>query len=347
MQPRNFLALAAIAGVSVCLAAAALVFQDRPMSSTSLDQPLAPGLAPRINEVVRIEVSGPEGAASLERREAGNWVVAEKDGFAADDRAVVTLLRRLGELRIIEAKTALPDRLARLELEDPAAPDARSRRVVLKDAAGQPVEDLVVGKRAFGVLGAGRTGTYVRFADQSQAWLTDAEIVLPSSVDEWISSDVVDLEAERVKLISLEPEDGVLVTTSRAGPEIPTFDLAGIPYGRIADQAKLDELAQVFSPLSLIDVQPLAGVFFPSSASRVRVETFDGLMLVLTWVSLPDASWLKVDSVSATETASAQVQEEAARIAARTSGWAFHVGGYVTEQLGQKLDDLVTRREDS
>jgi hypothetical protein len=119
MQPRNFVILAAIAGVSVGLAAAALMAQDHPLTSTSLDQPLAPGLAPRINDVVRIEISGPDGAATLERHEGDGWTVAEKNGFAADERAVVTLLRKLGELRIVEAKTALPDRLPRLELGGP------------------------------------------------------------------------------------------------------------------------------------------------------------------------------------------------------------------------------------
>ncbi len=347
MQPRNFTILAAITGVSLVLAGAALLVQDRPLTSTSLDQPLAPGLAPKINDVVRIEISGPEGAATLERHEGDGWTVAEKNGFAADDRAVVGLLRKLSDLRIVEAKTALPDRLPRLDLGDPAAPDARARRVVLKDAAGQTIEDLVVGKRSFGVFGPGRAGTYMRFGDQNQAWLTDSEITLPTAVEDWISSDVIDLAADRVKLVSLEPPDGVLVTTSRASPTAAQFDLAGVPAGRQADQAKLDELAQVFAQLTLLDVRPVAEVAFYEAPERVRVETFDGLTVVCTWISLPDASWLRVDTVTAGETASPEVKAEAERIAKRTSGWAFHIGGYVTEQLGQKLDDLLVKPEQS
>ncbi|WP_027133845.1 DUF4340 domain-containing protein [Geminicoccus roseus] len=347
MQPRNFLMLAGIAGVSVILATAALVMQDRPLVSTSLDQPLAPTLAPRINDVVRIDVSGPDGAASLERKEDAGWVVAQKNGFAADEQAIVGLLRKLGTLRIVEAKTALPERLPRLELGDPAAPDSRSRRILLQDAAGEVVADLVVGKRAFGVFGPGRTGTYVRLADDNQAWLTDAEITLPTSAAEWISSEVIDIAPERVKLVSLEPQDGVLVTTSRAGPEATQFDLAGVPAKEAADQAKLEELSQVLSQLTLLDVRPAQEVAFPDVPERVRVETFDGLTVVLTWISLPDASWLRVGSVTADSTASAEVKEEAARLAARTDGWVFHVGGYVTEQLGQTLDDLLVKPEES
>ena len=45
--------------------------------------------------------------------------------------------------------------------------------------------------------------------------------------------------------------------------------------------------------------------------------------------------------------ASSLTANEAARIAAHTSGWAFQVGGYVTEQLGQKLEDLLERPDES
>jgi Domain of unknown function (DUF4340) len=218
---------------------------------------------------------------------------------------------------------------------------------VLKDAAGATIQDLVVGKRAFGVFGPGRAGTYVRLGDQNQAWLTDTEIALPTTIEDWISSDVIDLASNRVKLVSLEPQDEVLVTTSRASPDAAQFDLAGIPAGRVADQSKLDELAQVFSQLTLLDVRPVAEIAFYDAPERVRVETFDGLTVVFTWISLPDASWMRVDTVTAADSASPEVKAEAERIAKRTSGWAFHVGGYITEQLGQKLDDLLVKPEES
>ncbi|HEX2524769.1 MAG TPA: DUF4340 domain-containing protein [Geminicoccus sp.] len=347
MQPRNFTILVAITGVSVVLAAGALLIQDRPLTSTALNQLLAPDLAARINDVGRIQVIGSEGAVTVERREAGNWVVVEKGGFAADEKAVLTLLRKLGELRVVEAKTALPERLPRLELEDPKVPEAKSHGLVLQDQAGTPIASLVVGKRAFGMFGPGQTGTYVRFADASQAYLTDSEITLPAGATEWISSEVIDLPEDRVKLVSLEPENGVLVTASRASADAPAFDLAGIPTGQAADQAKLGELARLFSQLSLLDVRPAAEVAFYEAPQRVRVETFDGLTVVFTWLSLPEASWLKVDTVTAADTAAPEVKEEAARIAARTEGWAFHVGGYITEQLSQKLDDLLVKPEES
>jgi hypothetical protein len=347
MQPRNFVILAAIAGISVGLATAALVVSDAPLTSTSLNRPLAPDLAAKVNDVVRIEISGPDGRTTLERHEGRGWTVAEKKGFAADQRAVVTLLRKLGELRIVEPKTALPERLARLELEDPAGESARSRRVVLQEAGGQPVADLVVGKRAFGVFGPGRAGTYVRLADESQAWLSDGDLTPSGDPDEWIDSDIVDLSADRVKLVSLEPQDGVLITTSRTSPDDANFDLAGVPAGQVADQAKLTELSQLFAQLTLMDVRPVAEIAFYAAPQRVRVETFDGLTVVFTWLSQPDASWLRVDTVTAADTASQEVKDEAARIAAHTSGWAFEVGGYVTEQLGQKLDDLLEQPDES
>jgi hypothetical protein len=347
MQPRNFIVLAAVAGVSVGLATAALVAQDRPLTSTVLDRPLTPDLARKINDVARIEIHGPDGTATLERRGEADWRVVEKGGFAADDKAVLTLLRQLAELRVVEAKTALPDRLPRLELEDPQAPDAKSRSLVLKDAAGTVLSAMVVGKRAFGVFGPGRTGTYVRFADAPQAYLTDVELDLASDVTSWISTGILDLPEDRVKLVSLEPEDGVLVTTSRTAPDAPTFDLAGVPAGRAADQEKLDQLSRLFSPLTLLDVRPAGEVAFYNAPQRVRVESFDGLTVVFTWISLPDASWIRVDTATAADTAPPAVKEEAARIASRTAGWAFHVGGYVTEQLGQKLDDLLVKQDAS
>ena len=347
MQPRNFIILAAVAGISLGLATAALIAQDRPLTTSSLDQPLTPGLAGKVNDVVRIEASGPDGSATLERHVGEGWTVAEKGGFPADDAAVVGLLRKLSELRIVEAKTALPERLARLQLEDPTKPGAQSGRIVLKDAAGRTIEDLVIGKRAADATGSGQSGTYVRLNGQSQAWLTDADLAHSTAAADWIATDVIDIARNRVKLVSLEPDNGVLVTTSRASPDAASFDLAGVPAGESADQAKLDELAAVFSPLTLIDIKPVAEVAFHQAPQKARVETFDGLSVQFTWISLPDASWLKVDTAAAAPGASKEVQDEASRIAKRTSGWAYHVGGYVTEELGKKLADFLVKPDAS
>ena len=68
----------------------------------------------------------------------------------------------LAEAELVEAKTRRADRYALLELEDPAAKDAKSRLVRVLDGKGSVLAEVVVGKKRIDAFGVGKSGTYVR-----------------------------------------------------------------------------------------------------------------------------------------------------------------------------------------
>ena len=72
------------------------------------------------------------------------------------------LLVKLAEAELVEGKTRNKDRYALLELEDPAAKDAKSRLLRLLDDKGVVIAEAIVGKKRFDAFGGSKSGTYVR-----------------------------------------------------------------------------------------------------------------------------------------------------------------------------------------
>ena len=80
------------------------------------DTPLLPALQEAINDVASVAVTTADGTVTLERGEGG-WTLAEKAGYAARADRVRTLLFELRDARVLEQKTANPDRFTRLGLD--------------------------------------------------------------------------------------------------------------------------------------------------------------------------------------------------------------------------------------
>ena len=190
MSPKAFAVLAGTTAVSVALAAWAVAGRDLPINAAGQPEPMFPGLIDRVNEVQTVQVTGGSAGLTLERTPAGSWVVKERGGYPAEAQRVRELALGLANLTLVEAKTARPERLGRLELDDPSKPEAKSRRVELLDKDGKALASAVVGKTKFGLYGAGRAGVYVRRGGEEQAWLAAGELDVPDTptavVPRWV-----------------------------------------------------------------------------------------------------------------------------------------------------------------
>ena len=71
----------------------------------------------------------------------GSWNVVERSGYPAKFDKVKQAIVTAAELEIEEPKTKKPERWAQLGVEDPAAQDAESTRLVLSDKSGAVVAD--------------------------------------------------------------------------------------------------------------------------------------------------------------------------------------------------------------
>jgi hypothetical protein len=350
MSPKGLLVLAAVTMGAVALAAQAVMQRDLPISTVSLDQPLAPGLADRLDQVAQIRVVAAGRTATVRRAEAG-WVVDELGGFPVDVGKVQTLARGLVTARVLEPKTDRPERHPRLELEEPTADKAKSRLVVLSDANGAEIVSVIVGKTRYGLFGPGRGGVYARRAGEARAWLLDRRIEIPEEPIGWIERRIVDVPREQVARVVLRAGTAEEVVAARAGPDATELTLEGVPEGRAVDKDKLERLAGTLSDLTLQEVKAASEVAFAADAPRARFETAEGLVVeavVQRQGEGDDAAfWVKLEASPGTPRAgdlppgAKPVAEQVAGLSGRLDGWAFKLPRWTAERLVWGRDDLL------
>lgn len=364
MSPKAFASLAGAAMLAVALAGWSILTRDVPLTATSLDQPLFPGLVDRLEQVAEIEAQTGSGTVTL-RRDGDVWRVEQRHGFPANGSEVRAVARGLAALQIVEAKTAAEERLPRLELDAPGREDAKGRRVTLKDANGTVLAAAILGKTRYDLYGGGRGGIYVRRDGESQAWLAAGEIELPADDLGWIDTTVVDLPEYRIRSVTLGAGGSDPIVLSRAD-DTQDFALDRVPEGRKADADELSRVAATLASLTLQDVKPAAVKQVPDDAPLARFETFEGQVVAIRllvegegdavehWVQLtaePPAGPPAVSSPQEPSPAGAADGEaaeakrdpaaETARLAQRFAGWTFKVPRWVTDRLLVTRDDLL------
>src|SRR5919206_1534319 len=160
MSPKGFAVLAATTAISLGLAGWAVASRDVPVRAVGQPEPMFAGLLDHLNDVQTVKVTGGTEKLTLRRAADGKWQVEERGGYPADGKRVREVALGLANLRLVEAKTAKPDLLPRLDLADPAKPDAKAREIELQGKDGKPLAAAIVGKTKFGLYGGGPARGY-------------------------------------------------------------------------------------------------------------------------------------------------------------------------------------------
>ena len=143
MKRRDLLLLGGAAAATT--GAVILLTPDRTEPPPNSASPLAfPGLAPRLANAARIEVVRHYGTLVIRRAATGAWVLPDRADHPARPERVREVLVGLTELRLIEPRTANPEMLERLGVEDPTRPGATSALLRVLDANGAPIAELIV-----------------------------------------------------------------------------------------------------------------------------------------------------------------------------------------------------------
>lgn len=340
MSGRTLAALALLAAVA--LAAVALVRgpgRATPGAAAEPAERFLPGLAGQLDGVnaVRVRRAGGVLVARLERRDDA-WVVANRHDYPADAVALRATLIGLAEARRLEPKTARPGAYGRLGVTDVDAAGAEGIEIAL-DGLGRPLA-VVIGKAVRGDLG----GTYARIAGQRRAWLVSGELRRRDTVGDWLDARLVDVPAELLRRVRIEPAAGAPVRVARnAGPG--GFALEGIPAGRRPLSATVAQsLARVVTGLELTDVRPAAAVPDLPRVASARYETGSGLIIELrAHAGGADGGAGRFVRLAAATTADAgaDVVERAAALNARFDGWAFEIPDYKFVNATRTLEGVL------
>ena len=301
MNPRLFTGLAVAAVGSLILAALVHASSDSWSSGVAGGARLFPSFR---GDVARIQtVTLKQGGQTLVLERKGDvWNVKDRGGFPVQGSKVGNLLAKLEAAELVDRKTKNPERFPLLELEDPAAKDAKSRYIAVADDKGRTFAEAIVGKRSTEQFGAGKGGTYVRRPSANETWLVNAEIDVNTAVNQWVDTTIFEAEIAKVARVSSEaPGEAKLVIEREAGKPANKdgYKLADMPAGKkLKQEYALEDIVNAFARVEFEDVRKPPATPAAGPVSVTQFEADDGLRIALRSVSEGEARWATVEATA-------------------------------------------------
>ena len=290
MNAKPFAILAAVTAIVVVLAVIA-VSSGTDSANIGGGDVAFPKLQSKLDQVAEITLVNRD-AKIVVAKKGDNWVLPEKHDYPAQVDKVRGLLLGFEEMKLIERKTARPERFDRLNVDDPTGKEARAVRVTLKDSGGNVVADAIVGKKKYDLSRTGIAGTYVRNVDSEQAWLGSSELDPGRTERLWLARKLMDVKKKRIHRYTIKHADGEEVIASRKTPSQDNFTLETLPEGkRLKNKSVADSNATTLAYLELEDIRPAASVTFPEPLVRNEFVTFDGLVIKVALAEIDGEKW--------------------------------------------------------
>lgn len=289
-----------------------------------------PGLAARLGDAQRITVTRQDTTLTLQRRSDGQWGIADRDNYPAQVNKVRELLTGLTELRLSERRTADPALLDRLGLEDPAKEGSTAHLLRVLDGAGNPLAELIVGRRRVRVQANVPESVYIRRPGENQSWLAEARLPVDNDRQLWFDRDIANIGRDKVTRVEVSRGDNRLVFVAADGK----FTLTEPTERPALDDYRIEDVSRGFEMLSFTDVLPDAQG--PSGEIGSAVYTLsDGVRITVRVAKRGDEVWARFAA-----TGEGDAKAEAERLQARFAGWAFQLGAWKEKSFVPRLEDL-------
>jgi hypothetical protein len=336
MKPRAFAALSVVTVVALVVAIATYAAQNRWSHVKVSGAGLVPGLAAQASRIAKIELKQGDKALTLARDKEA-WSLADRGGYPAKPEAVRALLVKLAGAELVESKTRNKDRYALLELEDPAAKDAKSRLLRLLDDKGGVIAEAVVGKKRLDAFGGNKSGTYVRKPGDAQTWLASADLDVSVAVRDWVQTGVLDVPAAKIAKVTVEiPGEEPLVIARDAG-DATKYALVGMPEGKkLKEGAGIDAIVRAAGNIDLEDVRKPAAAAAPGDVSVVKIEADGGLAVTVRLRKEGADTWVALEASGA----DGDAKKTAEDITTRAQGWEFKVPAHKAQSILKRRADL-------
>lgn len=363
--------------VTVIVAGAAWsISQQRAPQREVGTPPLYPALSNKINEVARMEVKSQSGEVALVR-DGGGWVIENRDRYPARFEEIKRAIIHIAELKILEPKTRLPDMYSHIGVEDISAPQSKSSQVTMKDASGQALASLLIGKeRTTG--GASEPARYVRKAGEEQAYLVEGDLQVSADPMDWAERELLSVEADRIREVTIEHPGQSTVTLRREKPADVDLELQGIPEGhKTRSAATATSLASALEALRFDDVRASDAVAWPAESTVTTLRGFNGLVAVVRTAKIDDRQYSRLefsfDPAGVTAAADAQpkpedeppvipvgeatppavrkeqaevpVADEVKALNERVQNWIYVLPEFKRSMLTKTMEDLIAKQE--
>ena len=351
MKPGTFYAFAGLTAAAVVAAAVAVSSQTNITSLTAGTDPAFPKLSENVNDVAKIEITNAKSAFSM-TRDGENWGMDQKDGYRVEFQKVKSAIVNLSNFKLIERKTADPERYERLELRDPSDDKAKSRKIVLKDGKGAVLADVVIGKINPNLFGTGGAGTYIRRADEKATWLARGQVELGEEPNNWMARQIVNFGQEKVRRVVVANPEGAEIILAKSDVKDPNFKIENLPTGRaIKNKDEADPLAGVMWRMMFDDVQKAEKQEWPDKTWVAHYTVWDGFTVRIETAKFGEDYWGRftaaVDESVTDAEKKAAAEKTVAEINQRTKGWTYMLTAGDSEKLTSKMEDYLAKPEGS
>ena len=332
MTPKSLLAFSLVTAVLVV--AAAVSVANRPAATViPKDRPFVfEGLGKQLNNAFSVEIQTADRKFTIQRV-GDHWGVADLKGYPASFDKLKTVLVQLSQLRYLEPKTADAARFERLELRDVTAKGAKSKKVTVKDKAGKPLAEGLIGKRNEDLFGTGKGGVYMRIAGKKESWLVEGIVSTGDGPADWVSKKILDISGGAMKRLQITSPKGGHVAVSRKAAKDKNFTLEDIPAGkRQRGEWETNQMPMAFENLTLIDLKRADEVDFGKGTYKGSFTTFDGLVITFEAAQIGKKYWVRL-AASVTNEADETTKKRAKSINDRLVGYVYEI----KEEVGKKL----------
>lgn len=324
---RRLFTLAAVAAGLAAVAFVSVSLDVRSAQPNVAQGAAVPGLNDTIARAQRITVTSAEATYRIEKTDRG-WTMRDRGDYPVDAARLAQFTEGLANLQITRRMTANTARFARLGVDDPTQ-GGRGVLVQIEDGQGARLVNLI--------LGVETQGLYVRRPDESQVFAARGELPPLRNPAAWLNLRPLAVESANVARVEIVPNEGrpYILERERTGE---TADFAIVAPARLAaiSPSAVTATAEKVLDLAPLDVQTAAAIQ-GAPAERLRLHTFDGVLIDAELIVIEGRVWLKL-------TAQAERPEaEAAALAVNnaSAGWAYQLSPQDAEALAPPLTALL------
>lgn len=355
MSKKSFAALCVVTAAAVVLALVAIAGRPRIETADRQGERIFPNLVKEVENLKTVAIRHGNETISLDW-DGKAWHARERDNYLADREKITGLIIALAQAAKVEGKTKLPDRYARLEVEDPTAKGAKSRQVALIDAGGKEIASLIVGKRQDS-LGTKEGGTYVRLPGDPQVWLVSGEISAETNVSDWLEKTIIDIKEPNIGRVTVTHPNGEKIIAGRA-PGAQNFSIENLPKGAEPSSFYVaDEYGRLLTTMMMEDVARADTKTFPKDKTITAVvDGGNGFQVTLEMAEIDGQSWVKIkgtppppEKPAADAAKAVDMRTDWAKVIAdlnaRADGWVYQVPDFQLSPLKRHMADLLKKPE--
>ncbi|WP_412545079.1 DUF4340 domain-containing protein [Maricaulis sp. MIT060901] len=335
-QRLKHLGVTGAAAVIMLVAAISLSFMDaRQVWAPSVSGPVLANWSENVQSAREIEIINAQERFVIARTDAG-WVMPSRDGYPVRPERLAALDNLLMSLEYEGARTADPAKHARLSLATEGEENG-GNRVILRDAEGNVLEDILLGTARGDTL-------YLRTPGEARTYAArfDADVdtsLLGQSADEWLALDFLALGRNDIAAAEIRPETGPQYRLVRAAQTSRNFSLREPTGWQPITAGAGNGPATALGRLRFRDVRRMDRLT-GSVVAFHTAETFSGMRVTLDIIAQGETRWARIRTTAVTDDA----EDDAARIINASEGWAFLLSDLAVDRMIRPLDQIANPR---